>query len=151
DSGAGTSHAGSGTGGDTKGEVSESPIPPDPVNVDYAKKATDMVLDYLEETRDTPDQDLLDQLNWSEDDLERFADRWQKVRKMQNDPIPGKNQDIEDALKSLGLRTPSGQANQIRESSDSLEGIRDSGNRQPPPAAYRDAFDAFRRAMGRGK
>ncbi len=119
--------------------------------MDYAKKATDMVLDYLEETRDTPDQDLLDQLNWSEDDLERFNDRWQKVRKMQNNPIPGKNQEIEDALKSLGLRTPTGQTNQIRESADSLQGIRDSGNRQPPPAAYRDAFDAFRRAMGRGQ
>ncbi len=79
------------------------------------------------------------------------AERWQKVRKMQNDPTSGPNQDIEDALKSLGLRTPTGQANQIRESADSLQGIRDSGNRQPPPAAYRDAFDAFRRAMGRGK
>ncbi|MGB0761739.1 MAG: circumsporozoite protein-membrane associated protein, partial [Rubripirellula sp.] len=151
DSGTGTSQAGSGTSGDTKGEASESPIPPDPVNVDYAKKATDMVLDYLEETRDTPDQDLLDQLNWSEDDLARFTERWQKVRKMQNDPSTGKNQDIEDALKSLGLRTPAAQTNQIRESADSLRGIRDSGNRQPPPPAYRDAFDAFRRAMGRGK
>ena len=110
-----------------------------------------MVLDYLNETRDAPDQDLLDQLNWNEDDLKRFADRWQKVRKMQNDSVPGKNQEIEDALRSLGLRTPAGQTHQIREAADSLQGIRDSGNRQPPPAAYRDAFDAFRRAMGREK
>ncbi|MGB1815123.1 MAG: hypothetical protein ACPHJ3_07175, partial [Rubripirellula sp.] len=85
------------------------------------------------------------------DDLARFTERWQKVRQMQNDPSTGKNQDIEDALKSLGLRTPAAQTNQIRESADSLRGIRDSGNRQPPPPAYRDAFDAFRRAMGRGK
>ena len=151
DSGTGTSKSGSGAGNDSDGEGSESPVPPDPVNVDYAKKATDMVLDYLDETRDTPDQDLLDQLNWSEDDLARFADRWQKVRKMKNNPTGGKNQEIEEALKSLGLRTPNGSANQIRESSDSLQGIRDTGNRQPPPAAYRDAFDAFRRAMGQGK
>jgi hypothetical protein len=151
DSGAGTSKSGNGAGDDSDGEGSESPLPPDPVNVDYAKKATDMVLDYLDETRDAPDQDLLDQLNWSEDDLARFTDRWQKVRKMQNNPSAGKSQEIEEALQSLGLRTPNGSANQIRESSDSLEGIRDTGNRQPPPAAYRDAFDAFRRAMGRGK
>ncbi|MDB4664583.1 circumsporozoite protein-membrane associated protein, partial [bacterium] len=149
--GTGAAKSGSGAGGDDKGEASESPIPPDPVNVDYAKKATDLVLDYLEENRDTPDQDLLDQLNWSEEDLTRFADRWQKVRKMKSNPTNGENQDMKDALKSLGLRTPDNTTNQVRESADSLKGIRDSGNRQPPPAAYRDAFDAFRRAMGRGK
>ncbi len=110
-----------------------------------------MVLDYLEETRDKPDQQLLEELNWSEDDLARFAKRWQEVRKLERGASPGETKEIDDALRSLGLRAPDGKTQQIRESSDSLRGIRDSGNRQPPPAAYRDAFDAFRRAMGREK
>ncbi len=133
-------------------ESAEAPIPPDPVNLDYAKKATDMVLDYLDETRDTPDQDLLDELDWNEKDLARFADRWQKIRDLNSDSIdPEKNRDVEEALQSLGLRTPKGKGNNVREAGDSLRGIRDSGNRKPPPAAYRDAFDAFRRAMGRNQ
>ena len=111
-----------------------------------------MVLDYLDETRDAPDQNLLDELDWSEQDLARFADRWQKVRDMNtNSTGPETNRDVEEALKSLGLRTPNGQSNDVREAGDSLRGIRDSGNRKPPPAAYRDAFDAFRRAMGRSQ
>jgi len=34
------------------------------------------------------------------------------------------------------------------EKADTLRSLRDSGNRRPPPPAFRDAFDAFRRAVG---
>ena len=148
-SNASPSQSGTGEGSDL-GESAESSVPPDPVNVEYAKKATDMVLDYLDETRDVPDQDLLDELNWSEEDLKRFAERWQKVRQMES-AAPGEKRELEDALKSLGMRDRSGRTTEIRESGDALRNIRDSGNRKPPPAAYRDAFDAFRRAMGRSR
>lgn len=148
-SNASPSQSGTGEGSDI-GESAESSEPPDPVNVEYTKKATDMVLDYLDETRDAPDQDLLDELNWSEDDLKRFAERWQKVRQMES-AAPGEKRELEDALKSLGMRDRSGRTTEIREKGDSLRNIRDSGNRKPPPAAYRDAFDAFRRAMGRSQ
>ncbi len=110
-----------------------------------------MVLDYLQQTRDKPDRELLDKLNWTEDDLNRFADRWQKVRQIaENNPDPKASREITEALKSLGMRPKAGDStSNIRESADSLRSIRDSGNRKPPPAAYRDAFDAFRRAAGR--
>jgi hypothetical protein len=125
-------------------------VPPDPVNVEYAKKATDMVLDYLEETRDSPDQELLDKLNWSQEDLKRFAERWREVRELDptGQPDAATNRELTDALKSLGLRPSNEAADQVRESADSLRAIRDSGNRKPPPPAFRDAFDAFRRAVG---
>ena len=64
---------------------------------------------------------------------------------------PGEKRELEEALKSLGMRDRSGRTTEIRETGDSLRNIRDSGNRKPPPAAYRDAFDAFRRAMGRSQ
>lgn len=145
------SMAGTGAGSDGVGEAGDSPLPPEPVNVDYAKKAADMVLDYLEETRDAPDSELLEKLNWTEQDLKRFADRWQNVREMgqASDVDPSRSRDVEEALKSLGMRPPTKAGDKVRDSGDSLRGIRDSGNRKPPPAAHRDAFDAFRRAVGR--
>ncbi len=140
----------SGTGGEGESQGSDSGLPPEEANAEYAKRATDMVLDYLNETRDKPDRELLDKLNWGEDDLRRFAERWQKVREIADkNSDPKTNREINEALKSLGMRPKAADSkNNVRESADSLRSIRDSGNRKPPPAAYRDAFDAFRRAAG---
>ncbi len=60
-----------------------------------------------------------------------------------------RSRDVEEALKSLGMRPPTQAGDKAKDSADALRGIRDSGNRKPPPAAHRDAFDAFRRAVGR--
>ncbi|MFK8111882.1 MAG: circumsporozoite protein- membrane associated protein [Rubripirellula sp.] len=141
---------GSGQGGDV-GDPADAVQAPDPVDLEYAKQATDMVLDYLKETRDAPDRELLDQLNWTEDDLKQFAQRWQNVRDVSNnDPSLEGDGELSDALRSLGLRPSVTDSNQkVRESADSLRSVRDSGNRKPPPAAYRDAFDSFRRAIGK--
>ena len=140
-----------GSEGNTEGgEQIQDPV--DEINQDYAKEATDMVLDYLDQTRDQPDQDLLEQLDWSEADLQRFRDRWQKVRELEKAPAtdPQAKRKLEDAMRSLGLKPPSNTSNtQTRDAADSLRGIRDSGNRRPPPAEYRDAFDAFRRSLSK--
>ncbi|TWT82148.1 hypothetical protein CA13_36090 [Planctomycetes bacterium CA13] len=140
--------SGDATGTDIGGDISEPPTTPNPVDLDYAKKATDMVLDYLEETRDSPDQNLLDDLNWSENDLQRFADRWKNVRQIDN--VDSEQQrDLAESLESLGIRPPTQSTTRRQEQADALRGLRDAGNRTPPPAAYRDAFESFRRAIGR--
>ena len=112
-----------------------------------------MVLDYLDETRDAPDRELLKELDWNEQDLKQFSDRWQKSRQLDQPGADAQSsKEIEDALRSLGLRPPVATGgNQARETADSLRSIRDSGNRKPPPAAYRDIFDSFRRGLGRKK
>jgi collagen type III alpha len=140
-----------GDGGDLGAANDQAPPPPDPVNVDYAKKATDLVLDYLDQNREAPDPQLLEDLQWSKEDLQRFADRWRDVREMSQQPGELGNGDMEEALKSLGLRPKNGTSSNTQEAGDAMRGIRDSGNRKPPPPAFRDAFDAFRRAVGQGK
>ncbi|MGB7326551.1 MAG: circumsporozoite protein- membrane associated protein [Rubripirellula sp.] len=142
---------GMGDGNDGLGEGGDVELPPDAVNTDYAKEATDLVLDYLEQTRDQPDSELLRKLNWTPADLQKFRDRWKGVRDL-GDPTgeTKSSREIEDALRSLGLRKPgSATTGNARDAADAMRGIRDSGNRKPPPAAYRDAFDAFRRSMGK--
>jgi hypothetical protein len=135
--------SGTGTSAGQDGGEGEPPPPPD---LEYAKEATDMVLDYLEETRDQVDQDLLDDLNWSKDDLQRFQQRWQKVREMESPrPDAKPNRELADALRSLGLRPDQSPRQMAPQSGDGLQNLRDSGNRRKAPPAFRDAFDAFRR------
>ncbi|TWU20643.1 hypothetical protein Pla52o_45210 [Novipirellula galeiformis] len=148
--GSGAGSNGSGSGADSGNAVDSLPPTSDPVDLDYAKKSTDMVLDYLNETRDKPDQDLLEKLNWTDADLQRFAERWKQVRELDQTGAsdPSKQQELREALESLGMRPPTQATSQRREQADALRGLRDAGNRTPPPAAYQDAFDSFRRAIG---
>jgi hypothetical protein len=137
--------------GTSSGDAADQPAPAPP-DLEYTKKATDMVLDYLQETRDKPDTELLKDLKWTEQDLQRFADRWQKVRDLEKSAPPDaqSRESVEEALRSLGMRPPSSDAAlENVDQADAFRGIRDAGNRKPPPAAYRDVFEAFRRAVGR--
>ncbi|MDF1843309.1 MAG: circumsporozoite protein-membrane associated protein, partial [Rubripirellula sp.] len=134
--------------GQDAGTDSSTVDPPKAANLEYTKQATDMVLDYLKETRDAPDRKLLEELQWDEQDLQRFSERWQGVRDLKPNMLDGSsNPDVEEALRSLGLRSPTDAPASNDDSADTLRGIRDSGNRKPPPAAFRDAFDAFRRSL----
>lgn len=109
-----------------------------------------MVLDYLEQQRDAPDQELLDRLNWTDQDLRKFMDRWQGVRDVENAAAnPERSREVQDALRSLGLRPPGSTTTQQRDAGDQMRGLQDAGNRRQAPPAYRDAFDAFRRSLSR--
>ncbi|EMB18056.1 hypothetical protein [Rhodopirellula europaea] len=120
----------------------------DPADLEYTKRATDMVLDYLDETRQDPDQNLLDRLKWTPEDLQRFRERWQNVKPIdQPDADPNLDRsDVEEALRSLGMRAPKGMRSESKPGEqDGQRGLQDSGNRRQAPAAVRDAFEAFRR------
>ncbi|MEM6364238.1 MAG: circumsporozoite protein-membrane associated protein, partial [Planctomycetota bacterium] len=120
---------------------------PESTDLDYTRKATDLVLDYLDQTRENPDPDLLDQLKWDPKDLQAFRERWRDLVPSKNDAAnEAIKPDVEEALKSLGMRpqTP-GQTQRMRGEGDGLGGIRDSGNRRSAPSTIRDAFEAFQR------
>ncbi len=53
---------------------------------DYADRTTQMVLDYLNRQKEQPDPELLRELNWTEDDLRNFTDRWNKARNLASSP-----------------------------------------------------------------
>ncbi|MCC9654817.1 circumsporozoite protein- membrane associated protein [Rhodopirellula halodulae] len=134
-------------GNESGGEVPKA----DPADLEYTKQATDMVLDYLDETRQDPDPDLLERLKWSQDDLKRFRDRWQNVKPIDSsDPKAAVDpSELEEALRSLGMRAPNTMRSQSApRPQDGMRGLRDSGNRRQAPAAVRDAFEAFRRNLG---
>ncbi len=145
--GAGNARGDNAAGG--AGEGGPENRPPDPVNADYAREATDLVLKYLNQNRDALPPELLERLNWTPQELNEFADRWSRLRNQEATGTADR-QTVDEALRSLGLRKPvDGAIGRRREHSDQLQGLKDAGNRNAAPAVHRDAFDAFRRNYGR--
>ena len=134
--------------GDRGPDTGDGPATPDPVDLDYADEATDMVLDYLEKNKDQSDPDLLDKLNWTPEQLEAFRRRWQSAKQIDRPGDPQQQQNLDQALQSLGMRRPGDLRADTPQTADDLRGLRDGGNRRPAPPAYRDAFDRFRRSLG---
>lgn len=129
-------------------DAAAPPAAPDPVNVEAAKKATDLVLDSLKNQRENPDQELLDRLGWTPDQLRRFVDRWEKTRKLGEQNDPAARQQYEEALKSLGLRPEENISPRSSNSrNDQLRQIQDTGSRMAPPPQFRDAIEAYRRSL----
>jgi hypothetical protein len=126
-------------------------LPPDPVDVDYARQATDLVLDYLNQNRETPDPELLERLNWTPEELRDFTERWMRnLKATEGSGAAADPKQVENSLKSLGIRKPNrGQIGGQRDAADDVRGLRDSGGRLKPPSIYKDAFEAFRRGVNR--
>mgnify|MGYP006969344248 CR=1 FL=1 len=147
---------GAGTGGDGRGGQGtagskQKDAGSDEANLDYARKQTDLVLDYLEDQLDQRevDQELLDRLGWSREDMERFVRRWQQLKRdgAARDG-EGQNQ-LDEALKSLGLRRPGSRVRTGTPGENKARGLK-RDNYGEPPSGYRDQFDAFLRGLSQG-
>lgn len=148
--------AGSAPVGGSDGEGERIPPPPasgeeqaaDEANLDYARKATEMVLRRLKEEEHNPDPELLKKLGWSADDLTEFLRRWDALQKSASQSPDGKRE-LDEAFRSLGIRDPENRRRAGGKVSDTQRDLRDGGNRSAAPARYRDLFDAFRKGATR--
>lgn len=131
-------------GGDAVGEVPPGEQP----NLDYARKATDMVLEHLKDQESHPDEDLLNKLGWTKEDLQDFVRRWSELKRAATED-PRAKQDLDDALRSLGLRPATAAPRRTEMQQDARRTERNLGARSNPPPSYRDLFDAYRKGTGR--
>lgn len=123
----------------------------DDPNLEYARKATDLVLDYLKNQEGDPDPELLEQLGWTPDELRRFVDRWESLRKDSVDPLRG-NQDqqqLDEALRSLGLHPTADRLQRGTSRDDQMQGVQDAGVRSAPPPEYEHLYKDFMRRRGK--
>jgi hypothetical protein len=120
----------------------------DAANLEYARKATEMALQKLKDQEHDPDPELLDKLGWSKEDLAEFLNRWQALQKSAQTNPEGKRE-LDEALRSLGLRDPASRKRAGGATSDDQRDLLDSGSRSSPPPKYRDLFDAFRKGAAR--
>lgn len=118
-------------------------------NLDYARRATDLVLDYLKDQTERPDDELLRKLGWTPDDMQRFVARWQALKQGARESDTRAQRELNESLRSLGLRPSEDRRQAAGAAADSVRGHRDAGGRSVPPAKYQDRFNAYRRGTAR--
>jgi len=146
--------SGSQSTGGRPGEERNNPHPPEPgeyqgedPNLEYAREATDLALEYLEDqlAKDEPDRQLLERLGWTRDDLKRLYDQWDGMRRKADQG--GRTgveaqEDLDKALRSLGLRARSTELSGDRTPADQMRNLKE-GFRLSPPPEWADAFRAY--------
>jgi hypothetical protein len=146
-------------GGNREGTAKEGFAPEDArgddPNLDYARKASELVLDRLSDQleKDQVDQQMLDEMGWTRKDLERFVKRWNEMRSEAQQVGPEGDearQRLDDALKGLGLQ-PRGTT--IRGGGGSK--LSDQQTRQSrrgrPPAEYREQYEEYTKSLGESR
>jgi hypothetical protein len=134
--------------------TTELPLPPgEKANLDYSKKATDLVLRYLDDEERRRDPALLKELGWSEAEMESFFAKWKAMKDAADAlPDPGETSssgEFEDAVRALGLRPRTSAQRSGTARDDSSVGDRIDGAVNQPPIEYLEQFRAFQRARNR--
>jgi len=116
----------------------------DEANLEYAKKQTDLALEYLKDqlAKGKPDQELLDELKWSRDDMENFVKQWERFKKQANAGDPAERKQFEQRLEDLGLRPKSTNIKGGAAQEHRNQVLRDS-KRSEPPSEYGGQWRAF--------
>jgi hypothetical protein len=122
------------------------------VNLEYARKATDLALETLRDQKNQPDARLLEKLGWTPEDLQRFLARWEAMKKaaaQEGSAGEEARQTLNETLESLGLRPTNSRTRRGDTASDAQRGLRDAGHRTAPPREYQKQFEAYLKGAGR--
>lgn len=122
-------------------------------NQEYARKATDLALQRLKDelAKDKPDRELMDKLNWSREDIERFVEQWDRLRKGADEAGPkgdSARQEFDDALRSLGLRPRGASLTGERKRDDHQRGLRQDRRAAPPPE-YQEQWYEYKKSLNK--
>ncbi|MGE0606764.1 MAG: hypothetical protein AB7O62_06525 [Pirellulales bacterium] len=148
---------------DQKPPVDQPPGAPTPAadqadeaNLEFARKKTDLALEYLKDQldQDQPDQELLDKLGWSREDMQRFVSRWEEMKSragQRGAEGDAARKRLEDELRGLGLR-PRGTKldGDSREKEAERTRLRDSRRSEPPPE-YAEQYKAYTQGKAKGR
>jgi plastocyanin len=118
--------------------------------LDYAASATDLVLEYLKNSKDKPDQELLDDLGWTQEDMQRFLQRWSEAKREAAED-PKTKGELDESLRSLGLRAAKDKLRRAETKNDNNRGLGDVGPTSGPPPKYLEQFRAFKKGAAREK
>jgi hypothetical protein len=136
------SSAGAGSNESPTGNYGDSPSEPEG-NLEYSRKATDLVLEDLRNQANNPDPELLKEMNWTEQDLKDFIARWDAMKQKAGNGTPQERKRYEDAVSSLGLRPESVRRNVIQSRRDQLNKLSEDGAVNRPPANLANEFNSF--------
>jgi hypothetical protein len=147
DAGRGSRGSGEGAGDHSDaGEVAQQ----DEANLDYARRATDLVLDYLKHDQNREDRELLDRLGWKQEDLREFVKRWEQLKQDARRPDAvgdASRRELDDALRGLGLAPTASRVQRAGNRTDRIEGVQNSGRNATAPSKYREQWQEFRKSL----
>jgi hypothetical protein len=103
---------------------------------------------YLKDQAADPDDELLQRMNWTENDLRDFLKRWEEMAKAAETGTPQAQKRFNNALKGLGLVPQNGQRN-IRGSDKRQENISEGTAVNRPPAELAEEYQSFLRSLNR--
>jgi hypothetical protein len=136
------------SGGGVDGPGTTSEPGGDDANLAYAREQTDLVLESLEDqlAKGQVDDELLEDLGWSQDDLRNFVDRWKGLfDAAERDGDASDSQErLDAALRSLG---PGARGNLQLQGSATADELRDLNDsyRARAPLEYADRVRAYLR------
>ena len=128
--------------------VTGEAMPEDKPKLEYTRKATDLVLEYLKDQQQEPDEQLLRDLGWTADDLRQFIQRWESLKRAAAESETGRRE-LEQSLRSLGLRPAKSSNRRGTVRDDQAGGLRDGGSQSSPPGLYLEQFNAFKKGTAR--
>lgn len=116
--------------------------PADPANLEYKRRATELVLDKLKDQldRNQVDPELLKKMNWTQDDLRKFVSRWDKMKAEAKEDARGQER-MREALERLNLKRR-GVAIEQRSAQGDDKALREM-RWTNPPAEYEEQFRAY--------
>jgi len=123
----------------------------DAANLEYTRRATDLALQYLEDQQTNPDPRLLEQLNWTREELDEFLRRWREMKERAATGDPAAEQTYERALRSLGLRAPTTGERRVDVRTDERATLSEDAAVTPPPSQYAEPFRAFQKSRNRAE
>jgi hypothetical protein len=136
------------TGRPTSGQPTVIQTPEVEPNLEYARQATDLVLEYLRDQQQNPDAKLLERLGWTPEQLAEFLRRWDQLKKSAQQDAQ-KRSELDEALRSLGLRPPADRLRQGEPRGVARTQQTESAERSAPPPKYLELFNAFRKGAAR--
>ncbi|MGD0384161.1 MAG: hypothetical protein ABSA77_11610, partial [Thermoguttaceae bacterium] len=134
---------------DAAAESESRPSAADAVNLDYARKQTILALEHLEDQLAKDRPELLERLGWTREQAQRFIDRWQQLSDAADEKGPrgeAAKKQLDDALKSLGLRPGTTVIKHGGAKTDQIQDLRDSG-RFKPPLEWAEQFREYTRGV----
>lgn len=116
-------------------------------NLDYTRKTTEMVLEKLADQKEQPDPELLKDLNWTEEELREFTQKWQAMREKANAGGSKEQERFEEALKSLGLKDPDLNQKAADLGNDDRAGYRQKSGTRNVPSDFARKFRAIQKSQ----
>ena len=138
-----------GTGSAAGEDRGREAAPADKTNLLYTEKATNLVLNYLDEQLDRgADPRLLERLGWNEEEQRLFHERWTEMKKRAKTDSAARRR-YEEELRDMGMRPEKGKGVSLsgRAAGEKTPAAARSVLRVPPPPAYHKRLQEYNKAI----